>query len=141
MYKRQEEKSANKKTSVKPAPAKKVAGKNAAKKTATKKKETPLNIEALVAKGKKAAMPKNISPMLATLVDKPFDEEGWQYEVKWDGYRAMAFINKGKVDLLSRNNKSFNEKFYPVHGALTGWEHNAVLDGEIAVLNLSLIHI
>lgn len=130
-----EEKSANKKTSVKPAPAKKIARKTAAKKTPTKKKGTPSNIEALVAKGKKAAMPKNISPMLATLVDKPFDEVGWQYEVKWDGYRAMAFINNGKVDLLSRNNKSFNEKFYPVHDALNGWEHNAVLDGEIAVLN------
>ena len=53
--------------------------------------------------------------MLATLVDKPFDEPGWLYEVKWDGYRAVALLNRGKVNLISRNNKSFNEKFYPVY--------------------------
>jgi bifunctional non-homologous end joining protein LigD len=71
--------------------------------------------------------------MLATLVDKPFDAEGWTYEVKWDGYRALAFLNKGKVQLRSRNNKSFDEKFYPVHKALQELSINAVLDGEIIV--------
>ena len=40
--------------------------------------------------GHKQKMPVNLQPMLATLVDKPFDEEGWAYEVKWDGYRALA---------------------------------------------------
>ena len=73
--------------------------------------------------------------MLATLVDKPFDEEGWLYEIKWDGYRAVAMINKGKVNLISRNNKSFNEKFYPVVEALKKWEINAIIDGEVVVLN------
>ena len=73
--------------------------------------------------------------MLATLVDNPFDEPGWMYEIKWDGYRAIAFINKGKVRLVSRNDKSFDEKFYPVHTALQKWNINAVVDGEIAVLN------
>ena len=83
--------------------------------------------------GKKQKMPANLQPMLATLVDKPFDAEGWTYEVKWDGYRALAFLNKGKVQLSSRNNKSFNEKFYPVHNALQELKINAVLDGEIIV--------
>ncbi len=87
------------------------------------------------ATGKKKPFPKTIAPMLATLVDKPFDEPGWQYEIKWDGYRALAFINKQKVSLLSRNNKSFDEKFYPIHKELSGWEINAVLDGEVVVLN------
>ncbi len=73
--------------------------------------------------------------MLATLVNKPFDEPGWLYEVKWDGYRAVAYCNKGKVELLSRNNKSFNTKFYPVYNALQQWKVNAVVDGEICVLN------
>lgn len=76
-----------------------------------------------------------IPPMLATLVNKPFDEPGWLYEVKWDGYRAVAYCNKGKVELLSRNNKSFNTKFYPVYNALQQWKVNAVVDGEICVLN------
>jgi len=86
------------------------------------------------AKGKKSTMPKDVSPMLATLVDKPFDEEGWSYEIKWDGYRALAYLKKGKVELRSRNNKSF-EKYYPVYEALKEWPVNAVLDGELVVLN------
>ena len=85
--------------------------------------------------GRKAPFPKSFKPMLATLVDKPFDEEGWIYEIKWDGYRAVAMINQGKVNLISRNNKSFNEKFYPVTAALRKWKINAIIDGEIAVLN------
>jgi ATP-dependent DNA ligase len=35
-----------------------------------------------------------LKPMLATLVDKPFDAPGWTYEIKWDGYRAIAFLNE-----------------------------------------------
>lgn len=84
---------------------------------------------------KKDPFPKLIKPMLATLVAKPFDTPGWLYEVKWDGYRAMAYCNKGKVDILSRNDKSFNEKFYPVYNALKEWGIHAVVDGEICVLN------
>ncbi|HET9825563.1 MAG TPA: DNA ligase D, partial [Chitinophagaceae bacterium] len=73
--------------------------------------------------------------MLATLVNGALDEQGWLYEIKWDGYRAIAYMNQGKVDIRSRNNKSFNEKFYPVYQALKEWKINAVLDGEIVVLN------
>ena len=83
----------------------------------------------------KAAILKGIKPMLATLVDRPFDDPDWQYEVKWDGYRSLIFVNKGKVDLLSRNNKSFNDKFYPIYDIVKSWELNAVFDGEILVLN------
>lgn len=85
--------------------------------------------------GKIAKFPSRLSPMLATLVDKPFDKEGWQYEIKWDGYRAVAFCNKDKVELKSRNDKSFNEKFYPVHKAVQQWNINAVVDGEVVVLD------
>ena len=41
--------------------------------------------------------------MLATLVDKPFDSQDWLYEVKWDGYRAITFLESGSVRLVSRN--------------------------------------
>lgn len=94
-----------------------------------------MDIEALLKKAPKRKIPTGMKPMLATLVDEPFDDPGWQYEVKWDGYRALAFINKGEVELLSRNNKGFNEKFYPIRKILQGWKINAVLDGEILVLN------
>jgi bifunctional non-homologous end joining protein LigD len=81
----------------------------------------------------KAKFPAGFSPMLATLVDKPFDADNWMFEVKWDGYRAIAHCNNNKVSLISRNNKSFNEKFYPVTAALEKLNINAVLDGEIII--------
>lgn len=93
------------------------------------------DLKVLLNEAKKAKFPEGIKPMLATLVDKPFDDPDWVYEIKWDGYRALAFINNGEVQLNSRNNKSFNEKFYPIYQALSKWKINAVLDGEIVVLN------
>lgn len=105
--------------------------KPAAKKTA-KKKAGPLpGLE----EAPKKPMPKFIPPMLATLVEEPFEQEGWVYEIKWDGYRALAFCEGEKVRLLSRNNKSFDEQFYPVLQAMQEWNINAVVDGEICVLN------
>lgn len=100
-----------------------------------KEKETKVTPDKIENEGKRAKFPVKISPMLATLVDKPFDEEGWQYEIKWDGYRTIALSNKNKVALISRNNKSFNEKFYPIHKAVQDWHINAVVDGEIVMLD------
>ena len=79
--------------------------------------------------------PTDIKPMLATLVDRPIEGEEWLYEVKWDGYRALGYINEKGVELRSRNNKSFNQKFYPVYNLLKKWKINAVVDGEIIVVN------
>lgn len=76
----------------------------------------------------------SVDPMLATLVDKPFDSDEWIYEVKWDGYRAVAFMNDGEVTMKSRNDKSFNEKFYPIYDELKQINLNAVIDGEIVVV-------
>jgi len=53
------------------------------KKILVKNKPDGNSIKALLQKAGKSSFPKNIAPMLATLVDKPFDEEGWLYEVKW----------------------------------------------------------
>jgi bifunctional non-homologous end joining protein LigD len=92
-------------------------------------------LEQLLSQQKKSKFPKSIAPMLATLVDKPFDAPGWMYEVKWDGYRAIALIKDGTVELSSRNAKSFNDKFYPIHGELEKWNLNAVIDGEIVSMN------
>ncbi|HLS95999.1 MAG TPA: DNA ligase D [Sphingobacterium sp.] len=75
-----------------------------------------------------------VEPMLATLVDRPFDSEDWLYEVKWDGYRALAFMDGAQVDLKSRNGKSFNEKFYPIYDELKQMNLSAVIDGEVVVL-------
>ena len=73
--------------------------------------------------------------MLATLADQPFDDAGWVYEIKWDGYRALALMHKSMMELRSRNNKSFNEQFYPVYEAIQEWGIQAVVDGEIIVID------
>ena len=128
----------------KKAVAKKTVKKTAVKKAAVKKKAVRKATVTTIRKAAKppdttaapkGAFPKTVSPMLATLIDKPFDREGWLYEVKWDGYRTVALTNKGKTELISRNNKSFNEKFYPIYNAVSNWKVNAVVDGEICVLN------
>jgi len=100
-----------------------------------KKPENKVDISKILTKGKTAKFPSKISPMLATMLDKPFDKEGWQYEIKWDGYRAVALCNKDKVELISRNDKSFKEKFYPVYKAVQQWNINAVVDGEVVMLD------
>lgn len=95
-----------------------------------------VNITQLLKKTPKKKIPIGMKPMLATLVDEPFDDPDWVYEVKWDGYRALGFSQKnGKVQLLSRNNKLFNEKFYPVYEVLKTWKLDIVVDGEILVIN------
>lgn len=102
-----------------------------------KKKDTSnggQELKALLQSGTPAGMPSGIKPMLATLVNEPFDDPLWSYEVKWDGYRSIAYINNGEVSLSSRNNKPFTEKYYPITNALEKWKDNAVLDGEILVL-------
>jgi bifunctional non-homologous end joining protein LigD len=92
-------------------------------------------ISSLMKKTKKAAMPKEVLPMLATLVGEPFTDPDWIYEVKWDGYRTIVYLNNGKVDLRSRNNKVFTDKYYSITEIFKNWDINAVIDGEITVIN------
>ena len=74
-------------------------------------------------------------PMLATLIDKPFDSNGWIFEIKWDGYRAIAEINKDDISLVSRNQASFNTRFPAIVEALKKMQITAILDGEIVVVD------
>lgn len=80
-------------------------------------------------------MPHTMKPMLATLIKEPFDHPEWVFEVKWDGYRAIAEIRDGAVSLYSRNGISFEKKFFPVVEALRRFGCEAVLDGEIVVVD------
>lgn len=85
---------------------------------------------------REAAMPNAIHPMLATLVDEPFNSAEWLYEIKWDGYRSVAFIHKGGVRLVSRNQNEMTSQ-YPELRELP--EHvrarQAIIDGEIVALD------
>jgi len=103
---------------------------------ATKKEETnKADVIKILKDAPKSRIPTNSKPMKATLVDEPFDEPGWLFEVKWDGYRSLAVLNKkGEATLMSRNNLPF-EKYYPINDALKKWKMDAVLDGELLVLN------
>ncbi len=83
----------------------------------------------------KIDMPHKVKPMLATLVEKAFDKEGWTFEIKWDGYRAIAEVEKGKVKLYSRNLQSFETSFPEIFEALGGMPYDMVLDGEIVALD------
>jgi bifunctional non-homologous end joining protein LigD len=94
-----------------------------------------LEADKLLKKAKRAKMPTDVKPMLATLVDAPFDDPDWAYEVKWDGYRALAYVSSGAVELSSRNNKSFTQKYYPIAASMAAWDIDVVLDGEILVVN------
>ncbi len=92
------------------------------------------SVEAILAKVPESKVPAGIKPMLATLVNQTFDDPDWFYEIKWDGYRTLIFKDKGTT-LVSRNSKSFDKKFYPLHELVQSWPIRAVIDGEIVVLN------
>lgn len=92
-------------------------------------------IASILKKAPVSKFPQQITPMLATLVDASFNDEDWEFEVKWDGYRALGF-KKGKVvNIISRNNKSYNTKFYPVFDALKNWKIDVVVDGEVVIID------
>lgn len=95
---------------------------------------TDFDVVKLLQKAPKKAFYSRLQPMLATLTDQPFDNDEWLYEVKWDGYRAVSFLKGGQVDIKSRNDKSFNEKFYPICDELKSMELDVILDGEIVVV-------
>ncbi len=75
-----------------------------------------------------------IRPMLASLADQPFDSKDWIFEIKWDGYRAIAHKTK-QVQLLSRNEKSFNSRFPQIVRDLEKLPGRFILDGEIVILD------
>jgi len=80
-------------------------------------------------------MPTKVKPMLATLVREPFDNDDWLYEIKWDGYRALAGWDGQQATLYSRAGNDFSKSYPPIYEALQQLTHRALLDGEIVVLD------
>ena len=81
-------------------------------------------------------MPTEIHPMLATSIAEAFDGADWLFEIKWDGYRAVAFIENGKVRLVSRNQNELTQR-YPELKDLPKFvkAKSAILDGEVVALD------
>jgi bifunctional non-homologous end joining protein LigD len=77
-----------------------------------------------------------IEPMKAQLSDlSPFDGPDWIFEIKWDGYRAIAEINSDGNRLYSRNGLTFDKAYPKVFTALRNIKKRAVIDGEIVVFD------
>jgi bifunctional non-homologous end joining protein LigD len=84
----------------------------------------------------KRPLPSRIHPMLAESVDKAFDGEEWLFEIKWDGYRAIAFIDGGKVRLVSRNQNDLTPRYPELKEmARLVSAKTAILDGEVVALD------
>ena len=85
----------------------------------------------------RVAMPERLVPMMARPSDKlPRPERGWSYEVKWDGVRAIAYVQPGRLRLESRNLNEITDAYPEVRGILTDLGmHEAVLDGEIVAFD------
>lgn len=83
------------------------------------------------------AMPEIASPMLATPIDAPFDDPGWLFELKWDGYRALVRIDEaGAVSIASRNGNDFTTKFDELGALADAFSQRPVIvDGEIVVID------
>ena len=79
-----------------------------------------------------APMPTFIDPMAATLADRPFRDEDWIFEVKWDGYRLQAVVRDGKVRTYTRNGKD-GEGYFPRLLTPPTWigATEAIVDGEV----------
>lgn len=100
-------------------------------------KREPLPIQAGELHGaKRAEMPGRMEPMLATLGERAFSGPDWLFEIKWDGVRALAWIEEGKLTLRARSENDITKR-YP---ELSSLPHvfagrTAILDGEIATLD------
>ena len=120
--------------------ASKSAGARSTAQRNTKNKNSSVTSVSSVVRNLQAAakrpMPTAIHPMLATIVEQPFDDPEWLFEIKWDGYRAVAFIENGKVRLVSRNQNDLTPRYPELHESpkLVNAK-TAILDGEVVVLD------
>jgi bifunctional non-homologous end joining protein LigD len=103
------------------------------------KKKSPApavaGLSGAIRQGKKKPMPAAISPMLCTLTKEPIDDPEYLYEIKWDGYRILSYVKKGKVRMDSRSALDYTKRYPPVVEALKSLGHDAVIDGEVVVFN------
>jgi bifunctional non-homologous end joining protein LigD len=85
---------------------------------------------------RKAAMPAFKAPQLATLVREPPRGDEWLHELKFDGYRMVCHLSRGKARFWSRNGKDWTAKFPNLAAALKTFPAvSAVLDGEVVIVD------
>jgi bifunctional non-homologous end joining protein LigD len=108
----------------------------------SRKKSAPSRAKATEAKRKAPSrkpdpIPSVVHPELATLVDAPFDDDAWLFEIKWDGFRAIATIDaKGHVTMTSRSGKDLLARFPTLTSVADGFTGMPiVVDGEIVAFD------
>jgi bifunctional non-homologous end joining protein LigD len=80
--------------------------------------------------------PDPLKPMLAQLGKLPPDDEHWAYEVKWDGYRALAYATKQGLRLVTRNGNDVTRRYPALHALRDGLgSREALLDGEVVAFD------
>jgi bifunctional non-homologous end joining protein LigD len=84
---------------------------------------------------RKVEQPQRLEPMLATPADRPPDGEEYLNEIKYDGFRVLAYLQDGRIRLVSRNGNDYTDRFLKIAEALEKYAAlDAILDGEIVVL-------
>lgn len=76
-----------------------------------------------------------VKTMNCTLLDSAFNDSNWIFETKYDGYRAVGIIKANTVDLRSRSQKLWNNRFPSITKALRSFDNKIVVDGEIVAVN------
>jgi bifunctional non-homologous end joining protein LigD len=90
----------------------------------------------LVPAGRIEATPEKLAPMLAETGEAPFNDRGWMWEPKLDGYRVLAFIDAGSVRLRSRRGVELAGSFPALAAELATQDaHGMILDGEIVAFD------
>lgn len=85
---------------------------------------------------RKTAMPEFRAPQLATLVKEPPNGSEWLHELKFDGYRMVCHLSRGKARFWSRNGKDWTDKFPNLGEALKAFPATtAILDGEVVIVD------
>ncbi len=100
-----------------------------------RKSASPRSIAASLERARRSSLPEFVEPQLATLESAAPTGEGWLHEVKFDGYRMEARLEKGRVTWISRNGLDWTSRFASLSPAIASLPaESALLDGEVVVL-------
>lgn len=88
-----------------------------------------------IIKSPEEPMPELVKPMLSKLLDQPFDNKDWIFEIKFDGYRIISYLAGKEIKLLSRKGLLYNANFFAIVNDLEKIKYQAIFDGEIVALD------
>src|SRR4030095_9363076 len=95
----------------------------------------PTSTKNLIERGIKSLCPRSVRPMLCTLTKTVTADADYIHEIKFDGYRIVAFHHKGKTRLDSRSGLNYTAKYPSMVAAFKKIKHDVVVDGEVCALN------